>query len=864
MNAPAGTTINFTKLSGPGNLSATSCLTVLATGSCTVTLTSSTAGQTVVKAATDVTVGGLVLHRETGDGLAGDSQNANKTFVDANIQISPPNATNEVGSPHVLTGHVNVNDGTGFVNAPAGTTINFSKVSGPGNLSAASCLTVLATGSCSVTLTSSTAGQTVVKAATDVTVGGLLLHRETGDGLAGDSANANKTFVDANIQISPPNATNEVGSPHTLIGHVNVNDGTGFVNAPAGTTINFTKLSGPGNLSAASCLTVLATGSCTVTLTSSTAGQTVVKAATDVTVGGLLLHRETGDGLAGDSQNANKTFVDANIQISPPNATNEVGSPHVLTAHVNVNDGTGFVNAPAGTTIGFAKLSGPGNLSAASCLTVLATGSCSVTLTSSTAGTTVVRAATDVTVGGLSLHRETGDGLAGDSQNANKTFVDANIQISPPNATNEVGSPHVLTAHVNVNDGTGFVNAPAGTTINFSKLSGPGSLSAASCLTVAATGSCSVTLTSSTAGQTVVKAATDVTVGGLVLHRETGDGLAGDSANANKTFVDANIQISPPNATNEVGSPHTLTAHVNVNDGTGFVNAPAGTTINFTKVSGPGNLSAASCLTVAATGSCSVTLTSLTAGNTVVNAATDVTVGGLVLHRATGDGLAGDSQNANKTFVDANIQISPPNATNEVGSPHVLSGHVNVNTGSGFVNAPAGTTINFTKVSGPGNLSAASCLTIAATGSCTVTLTSSTAGQTVVKAATDVTVGGLVLHRETGDGLAGDSENANKTFVDANIQISPPNATNEVGSPHVLSGHVNVNTGSGFANAPAGTTINFTKVSGPGNLSAASCLTVLATGSCSVTLTSSTAGQTVVKAATDVTVGGAGLASRDG
>ncbi len=201
-----------------------------------------------------------------------------------------------------------------------------------------------------------------------------------GDGtyLPSDGACEPLQVVDANIQISPPNATNEVGSPHVLTGHVNVNDGTGFVNAPAGTTINFTKLSGPGNLSAASCLTVLATGSCSVTLTSSTAGQTVVKAATDVTVAGLVLHRETGDGLAGDSANANKTFVDANIQISPPNATNEVGSPHVLTAHVNVNDGTGFVNAPAGTTINFTKLSGPGNLSAASCLTVLATGSCSV------------------------------------------------------------------------------------------------------------------------------------------------------------------------------------------------------------------------------------------------------------------------------------------------------------------------------------------------------------------------------------------------------------------------------------------------------------------------------------------------------
>ncbi len=520
--------------------------------------------------------------------------------------------------------------------------------------------------------------------------------------------------------------------------------------------------------------------------------------------------------------------VDANVQITP-SGTNPVGTTHVFTGHVNVNDGTGWVNAPNGTQISFFLHNGPGGFTTANPCTISGgTGSCTIGLLSNTPGQNLVSAHTIVVAAGYAITRHS-DGINGNSDTVTKTWVDANIQINPPNATNEVGSPHVLTGHVNVNAGTGggYVNAPAGTTINFTKVSGPGNLSAASCLTILATGSCTVTLTSSTAGQTVVKAATDVTVGGPVLHRETGDGLAGDSANANKTFVDANIQINPPNATNEVGSPHVMTAHVNVNAGTGFVNAPAGTTINFTKVSGPGNLSVASCLTVAATGSCTVTLTSTTAGNTVVNASTDVTVGGLVLHRATGDGLAGDSANANKTFVDANIQINPPNATNEVGSPHVLTGHVNVNTGTGgYVNAPAGTTINFTKVSGPGNLSAASCLTILATGSCTVTLTSSTAGQTVVNAATDVTVGGLVLHRATGDGLAGDSANANKTFVDANIQINPPNATNEVGSPHVMTAHVNVNDGTGFVNAPAGTTINFTKVSGPGNLSVASCLTI--------------------------------------
>ena len=70
-----------------------------------------------------------------------------------------------------------------------------------------------------------------------------------------------------------------------------------------------------------------------------------------------------------------------------------------------------------------------------------------------------------------------------------------------------------------------------------------------------------------TPGTTVVKARHHVTVLGVVLHRETGDGLPGDSANAQKTWVDANIQITPPSATNDVGTNHTFTGHVNVNAG---------------------------------------------------------------------------------------------------------------------------------------------------------------------------------------------------------------------------------------------------------------------------------------------------------
>src|SRR5262249_38886830 len=159
-------------------------------------------------------------------------------------------------------------------------------------------------------------------------------------------------------------------------------------------------------------------------------------------------------------------------------------TPHVFTAHANANSGNGFVNAPDGTTIGFTIVSGPGSLSPSSCTTSGGTGACTGSLTAPTAGVTTLSASTTVTVGGLQLTRSTGHTHAGDSANAVKTWVDANIQLSPPTATNEVATPHVFTAHVNVNTGTGsYVNAPDGTVVGFTIVSGPGSLSASSCTT---------------------------------------------------------------------------------------------------------------------------------------------------------------------------------------------------------------------------------------------------------------------------------------------------------------------------------------------------------------------------------------------
>ena len=89
--------------------------------------------------------------------------------------------------------------------------------------------------------------------------------------------------------------------------------------------------------------------------------------------------------------------------------------------------------------------------------------------------------------------------------------------------------------------------------------------------------------------------------------------------------VDANIQITP-NGVNRVGQPHTFTAHVNVNDGTGgFVNAPDGTVITFTTVDRTAPLDAEPADPVhhgGRHGSCTTTITSPTTGVSTVTAHT--------------------------------------------------------------------------------------------------------------------------------------------------------------------------------------------------------------------------------------------------
>src|SRR5262249_58916217 len=129
------------------------------------------------------------------------------------------------------------------------------------------------------------------------------------------------------------------------------------------------------------------------------------------------------------------------------------------------------------------------------------------------------------------------------------------------------------------------VNALNGTidagphTATASIVSGPGSFVGPNTCTYtggAATASCTVTITSAATGTTVVSATSDIPVDGQVITRTTNTAVntaAGGSGNANKVWVNANIQITPAKDRKSVEKGNGLTITINA--------------INETKEDGP-------------------------------------------------------------------------------------------------------------------------------------------------------------------------------------------------------------------------------------------------------------------------------------
>ncbi|MGH9779587.1 MAG: prealbumin-like fold domain-containing protein, partial [Candidatus Acidiferrales bacterium] len=186
------------------------------------------------------------------------------------------------------------------------------------------------------------------------------------------------------------------------------------------------------------------------------------------------------------------------------------------------------------------------------------------------------------------------------------------------------------------------------------------------CLTSGGTGSCQSTIVSPTTGLVTVAARSVILVEGVEFKLQT-NGVGNNSAPATKTYVDAKISIGDDD-TNPIGEPHIFTANVMIDagDGSGFVNAPDGTTINFKLINSLGATAEFQpdppggdefqCLTAGGTGSCQSTINSPTPGTVTVAARSVISVGGVQFQLAT-NGVGNNSEPAVKIYVAGNIIV---------------------------------------------------------------------------------------------------------------------------------------------------------------------------------------------------------------
>src|SRR5262249_42841317 len=164
----------------------------------------------------------------------------------------------------------------------------------------------------------------------------------------------------------------------------------------------------------------------------------------------------------------------------------------------------------------------------------------------------------------------------------------------------------------------------------------------------AATATCTVVIASAASGLTQVNASSSISFANAngSVSRSTGTpgnvthGCTSNCDDATKHWVDAFIQIAPQNATNAVGTNHTLTITVTATNGgvlaAGTANAtilPSSTTGSFV---GPSSCSYSG---GGATASCTVVITSAVAGHTDVQASSSISftnANGGPLTRTTG------------------------------------------------------------------------------------------------------------------------------------------------------------------------------------------------------------------------------------
>lgn len=456
---------------------------------------------------------------------------------------------------------------------------------------------------------------------------------------------------------------------------------------------------------------------------------------------------------------------------------NEVGDPHPVTATVMVDADDGFgAQGAEDVLVTFGITSGPGIFVADNTCTTDGAGECTVNIVSSAPGVTVVNATATAQVNGSSFNLAS-DGSGGNSGPLNKTWVDGYITITPLSDVNPVGEAHVFTATVKQYNGidASAANVPDGTTVTFAFVTNEIGATFVDGINTCQTtdGQCTVSINSAAAGTVVVSASATFSVGGVSLTRTT-DGVGENSGNASKTYAAARISVSP-DGLNVVGDPHTFTAFVERNDGTGYAGVSG--VLVTASTSGAGSLDSNTC-TTDSDGTCDFTATSTVTGVMVINVSASVPANGAASTIPVSTvGQTGDYGPATKRWVQARLLLTPLTDTNLLGTPHDITATLEFDRGdgSGWVGAGADHSIGLAIQSGPGTLSAPSCTT-AANSQCKVTLSNPgpTTTQTVVRGSWtgSIAYGDASVSASATTGTAPSSSDATKDWVTGSISLT--------------------------------------------------------------------------------------------
>ena len=849
-----------------------------ANGECTVTVDSSNIG-TGTLTATDAIVS-----------LAGyspafiyeiENVAVDKTWVVFEAYVETT-ATNLVGDDHTFTIEAFYDDVTGAALVPDGSTIEFTwtgagavtQVNGADAPGATSCVTVGPV--CTITVSADDPGSGTI-ALTSITadVGGTTLTGTTTaspPGLVPNAAgalSADKTWVVfvANVGFT---ATNLAGDDHVFVLDAWYDDGTGEQIVPNGSVIEFTwtgvgqviQVGGADDLDATSCTTI--DGSCLVTVSSATPGSgTIAITSVTATIGNdqLVATPDTQPpGVIpeqGGALTADKTWVVFDVEITPLEALNPVGEEHVFTIAVQIDSGNGLLPLaipPDSATVDW-SWAAPDQTTEIGTCTLQAGATCDVVRNSAVGGVgTLSATALDVVLDGVPL--PTVDlSVVGPGQvpelvpvSADKTWVGYSLTLDPPTALNlwPTDPDHVVTLSLDVFP-SDVQGAPiAGQSIDVTLASTVATITAvsdgmvidattATCITDAS-GRCAVTITSTGPGDATLSAEYDH------LFEQQPTPIFGNDAE--KTWRTFRVRVTPPDATNLLGDPHTFNVFVErTDDGTSWSPVPgARPSVDLTA---PGTVRNNSCSSGTNSGGrCTVTVASPRPAA--------VTLAASYVGRAGGSSATFRDSGA-KRWIDYRVSVTPPTAENLVDTTHVFTVTVSVNRGDGEGFVPlAGAKPSITRT-GRGTVTAQTCAAgTGANGRCAVTIRSTRAGTTTVAAAYTGRAGASsASYRDAGS----------KRWVDYRLTLTPGRAINVAGDPHRFTVLLEIDRGSGYS--PAGGQVVQVGGDGVGRIVSATptgprrsaCRTNNG-GQCTVTVDSDVPGTLTLTARHQVSVGG--------